>query len=150
MKNLYEPECAGEIKRRISQLRPDSPAQWGKMSSAQALAHCSEGLRWAVGDTIPPRMLLGGLIGRAIKGKVLGDDAPMRPNSPTAKTLIVSDPRELAAERDRVITLLDRFTTSGPAGCTVQQHSFFGRLTPMEWAILMYKHIDHHLRQFGV
>lgn len=150
MKNLYEPERVSEIKLRIAQLRPDSAAEWGQMNAAQALAHCSEGLCWAVGDTVPPRMLLGGLIGRAIKGKVLGDDAPMRRNSPTAKTLIVADPRELAAELDRFRTLLDRFTTAGPKGCTTQQHSFFGRLTPMEWAILMYKHIDHHLRQFGV
>jgi hypothetical protein len=46
--------------------------------------------------------------------------------------------------------LIDRFVASGPAGCTNHPHSFFGRLTPEEWAILMYKHLDHHLRQFGV
>jgi len=150
MKNLFEPERVDEIRARIARIRPDSPQQWGEMDAAQALAHCSEGLSWAVGDTVPPRMFFGSLLGRAIKGKVLGDDAPMRRNSPTAKTLIVADARELAAERERFLTLLDRFASGGPTGCTVQAHSFFGRLTPMQWAILMYKHIDHHLRQFGV
>ena len=150
MKNLFEPERFDEIRARIAQLRPDSPAEWGQMNTAQALAHCSEGVSWAVGDTVPPRMFFGSLLGRAIKGKVLGDDAPMRRNSPTAKTLIVADAREFAAEQSRLLALLDRFASGGPTGCTVQAHSFFGRLTPMEWAILMYKHIDHHLRQFGV
>jgi len=41
-------------------------------------------------------------------------------------------------------------TVAGPAGCTKHPHSFFGKLTPEEWAILSYKHLDHHLRQFGV
>jgi len=26
---------------------------------------------------------------------------------------------------------------------------FFGKLSGKEWGELMYKHIDHHLRQFG-
>jgi LPS sulfotransferase NodH len=46
--------------------------------------------------------------------------------------------------------LIDRFAAAGPQGCTKNPHSFFGRLTPQEWATLMYKHLDHHLRQFGV
>ena len=46
--------------------------------------------------------------------------------------------------------LIDRFAAAGPKGCTTHPHSFFGPLTPDEWAILMYKHLDHHLRQFGV
>lgn len=44
----------------------------------------------------------------------------------------------------------DRFAAAGPKGCTTHPHTFFGRLTPEEWATLMYKHLDHHLRQFGV
>jgi len=50
----------------------------------------------------------------------------------------------------RLAGLIDRFAAGGPAGCTQHPHSFFGPLTPDEWAILMYKHLDHHLRQFGV
>ncbi len=46
--------------------------------------------------------------------------------------------------------LIDKFAAGGAAGCTKNPHSFFGKMTPEEWAILMYKHLDHHLRQFGV
>jgi len=46
--------------------------------------------------------------------------------------------------------LVDRFASAGKAGCTTHPHTFFGRMTADEWGILMYKHIDHHLQQFGV
>jgi transposase InsO family protein len=56
----------------------------------------------------------------------------------------------LGKERDRLSGLIDKFAAGGAAGCTRNPHSFFGKMTPEEWAILMYKHLDHHLRQFGV
>jgi hypothetical protein len=149
MKNLFEAARVQEVKERIALLRPDSERLWGKMSAAQMLAHCSLAMEWAVGDTIPPRMLLGRIIGRMVKPMVFRDDAPMRQNSPTAKDLIVQDGRDLGRERERLSGLIDRFAAAGPNGCTTHPHSFFGRLTPDEWAILTYKHLDHHLRQFG-
>jgi hypothetical protein len=79
---------------------------------------------------------------------VLGNDSPMRRNSPTM--IAVEDDRNLDVEREQLRSLVDRFVAAGPEECTTHPHSFFGRLTPMEWAILMYKHLDHHLRQFGV
>ena len=149
MKTLFEAARAEEVKERTAQLRPDSQRLWGKMNPAQALAHCSLGIEWALGDKIPPRMLLGRIIGRLVKPMALGNDEPMRRNSPTAKDLVVQDERNLGTERERLCGLIDRFTAAGPAGCTRHPHSFFGRLTPEEWATLMYKHLDHHLRQFG-
>jgi hypothetical protein len=74
----------------------------------------------------------------------------MRRNSPTIEGLIVKDKRNLEIERKRLFELVSRFVAAGSNGCTAHPHSFFGRLTPDEWAILMYKHLDHHLRQFGV
>ena len=150
MKNLFEAGRAEEVKQRMARLRPDSERLWGKMNAPQALAHCSAAIEWAVGDRIPPRMFLGRIIGRIVKPMVLRKDEPMRRNSPTAKDLVVQDERDLRTERERLCGLIDRFATGGPKGCTTHPHSFFGRLTPDQWAILMYKHLDHHLRQFGV
>jgi hypothetical protein len=56
---------------------------------------------------------------------------------------------DFAAEQARLIGLLNNFAAAGPQCCTSHPHAFFGRLAPHEWAILMYKHVDHHLRQFG-
>jgi hypothetical protein len=150
VKTLFEASRLQEVKERIALLRPDNERLWGKMNVAQALAHCSLAMEWAVGDRIPPRMFLGRMIGRLVKPMALGNDAPMRRNSPTAKELVVQDERDLGRERERLRELIERFAAAGPNGCTTDPHSFFGRLTPDEWAELMYKHLDHHLRQFGV
>ena len=94
-------------------------------------------------------MLVGRILGWVIKPLALGNDDPMRRNSPTAPDLVVQDPRDLDTERARLCGLIDRFAAAGPTGCTAHPHAFFGSLTPDEWAVLMYKHLDHHLRQFG-
>jgi hypothetical protein len=150
MKNPFEPSKVKEVKERMAILTPQSQQQWGKMNPAQAVAHCAAGLEMALGDRTPPRLILGRIIGGIIKLKVLGNDLPLRRNSPTVKGLVVQDERDLERERERLSGLIDRFSAAGPAGCTAHPHSFFGRLTPDEGAVLMYKHLDHHLRQFGV
>ena len=149
MKNLYEPATVEEVKKRIAQLRPDSARQWGKMNPGQAMAHCSVAMEWAVGDTFAPRMFIGRIVAPLVKPSLLGTEEPMRRNSPTAKSLVTTDDRDLPKEQERLRGLVERFAAAGPTGCTKHPHTFFGPLTPQEWAILMYKHIDHHLRQFG-
>ncbi len=147
---MYQPSDVEEIRIRLARLQPDSPRQWGTMSAPQAMAHCATAMEWTVSDRIPPRGGLASILGRVIKSKVLGDDAPFRRNSPTAKELVIADEPDFNAERDRLAVLIDRFATAGPAGCTRNPHPFFGRMTPDQWAVLTYKHLDHHLRQFGV
>lgn len=150
MKNLYDPARVAEVKTRLAQLQAENPRLWGKMNAPQAVAHCSIAMGWALGDTRPPRMFVGRILGSFVKPFVLRDDEPMRPNSPTSPDLVVAEPRDLAKERERLSLQIDRFAAGGSAVCTTASHPFFGRLTPQEWAILMYKHLDHHLRQFGV
>ena len=104
----------------------------------------------AMGEILPKRAFLGRVLGPIIKPLALKDDAPMRRNSPTAKELVVLDARDLETEQARLTGLVNRFAAGGPACCTTHPHAFFGPLTPDQWAILMYKHLDHHLRQFGV
>ena len=150
MKNLLEAARVDEVKERLSCLRHDSDRQWGRMKVAQAVAHCTAGFELALGVRLPPRLLIGRIIGGIVKPKVLNNDEPLRRNSPTVPGLVISDDRNLETERERLYEMIDRFAVTGSTGCTTHPHSFFGRLTPDEWATLMYKHMDHHLRQFGV
>jgi hypothetical protein len=150
MKNLFEASSAAEVKTRIAQVRPDTPRVWGTMSPAQMLAHCSLAMEMAVGDRKPPRMFIGRVLGPMMRKLAIGNEEPLRRNTPTAKDLLVPDERDMEAERTRLTGLVNRFASAGPAGCTTHPHTFFGPLTPAQWATLMYKHTDHHLRQFGV
>lgn len=149
MKCLFEASCAEEVKQRLSRLLPDQARQWGKMNLAQMLAHCSLGLEMAAGAIRPPRALIGRILGPIVKPFVFRDEEPMHKNSPTAKELLIEGNRDFEAERDRLAVLVDHFLAAGPTGCTAHPHPFFGPLTPEQWAVLMYKHLDHHLRQFG-
>jgi hypothetical protein len=148
-RNLFQAERVDEVKGRLRQLRSDSARQWGTMSPAQMLAHCSAGIAMATGEIRPPRALIGRVIGAAVKRVAFRDEEPFRRNSPTAKELVITGIVEFQPERNRLSGLIDQFAATGPAGCTDHPHAFFGPLTPDEWAILMYKHLDHHLRQFG-
>jgi hypothetical protein len=130
-------------------LKPDSARQWGKMGPAQMLAHCSASIEMAAGEIRPPRALMGRIIGPAVKRVAFRDEEPFRRNSPTSRELVMAGNLDFEAEQKRLSGLIDRFYAAGPSGCTNHPHAFFGSLTPDEWAILMYKHLDHHLRQFG-
>jgi hypothetical protein len=149
MKNLYDANDTAEIQQRLAALTSDRPPLWGKMNAGQTMAHCVVGLEAATGEREIPRRLIGRLLGRLVKPLALGNDKPMQRNSPTAPEFVIAGNRDFAAERARLAALVDRFAAAGPGGCTTRPHAFFGPMTPQEWAILMYKHLDHHLRQFN-
>jgi hypothetical protein len=148
MKNLFETATVKGLKGRMAQLSPDSERVWGQMSLAQALAHCSAAMEMAMGAKKPPRIFIGRLVGRLAKKSMITNEKPMPRNVGTNPILVVSDEFDLDRERQRLGELIDRLAAGGPAACTTHPHFFFGPLTPVEWAALMYQHLDHHLRQF--
>ncbi len=150
MKNLFEAARVEEVKDRLARLQPHSERQWGKMNPAQALAHCTAAFEMAMGKVSPPRIFIGRLLGRFAKKSVIVKGEPIRRNAMTEKSCLVADERDFAVERQRLHESIDRFVAGGPAICTKHPHFFFGPLTPVEWAALMYQHLDHHLRQFRV
>ena len=148
MKNLFENETVDEVIERIDGLEPEAQRQWGRMDVAQMLAHCAAVLDMASGKINPPRMLMGRILGPLVK-PVYINEKPFSPNSPTEKKLVVSDSRDFSREREHLKHCVREFQLGGEAKCTRHPHPFFGSLTPAEWSRGMYKHLDHHLRQFG-
>ncbi len=148
MKTLFDEDVLKEIVNRICSISPVAERQWGKMDSAQMFAHCSATLSMAAGQNTIPRYVLGRLIGPLLKRSFVGE-RPFRKNGPTAKELVVADERDFASERAKLLDLVRAFSTGGEAHCTHEPHPFFGQLLPAEWGRVMYKHLDHHLRQFG-
>ena len=148
MEDLFDPATAEEFRLRIRSVTADS-RQWGKMSAAQMMEHCARGLEMATGDLKLPRVAIGRLLGGLVKPMALKEGAPMKRNSPTAPGLIVSPDADIESSRTRLLAVLDRFVDGGEQRCSDHPHAFFGRLKPSEWSTLMYKHLDHHLRQFG-
>ena len=147
-KSLFRPADREEILARIALLRPDSPRQWGKMDPAQMMAHCQVALRTASGEHRIRRALVGVLFG-SIARRSLSGPKPFRRNLPTDKSFRITDPRDFARERDALVVLVRSFGERGAYGLTKDPHPFFGALRTEEWEALMWKHLDHHLRQFS-
>jgi hypothetical protein len=147
-KNLFQREAVDEVVSRIDNLQPASQRQWGKMDVAQMMAHCSAALDMASGHLNPPRALIGRLFGPFARS-IFTNDKPFSRNNPTDRTLVVSDQRDFLREQEQLKQKLRQFQEGGESRCTQHPHPFFGALTPQEWGRGMYKHLDHHLRQFG-
>ena len=148
MKTLYQRETVDEVILRVENLEPAAVRQWGKMDVAQMMAHCSAGLDMARGQLNPPRIFIGRLLGPIFK-PVFTNEKPFGKNAPTDKKLVVSDQRDFVREQEQLKLKLRQFHEGGEAQCTRHPHPFFGALTPKAWGRGMYKHMDHHLRQFG-
>jgi len=146
--SLFDPANHRDMLARIERLRPDSPRQWGRMDPAQMLAHCQVALRVAVGEQELKRNLIGFLFGGLAKRSLLKPE-DFGKNLPTGAEFRIRDQRDFARERAALIALVQRFG-QGPEVLTRKPHPFFGPLTVGEWDALQWKHLDHHLRQFGV
>jgi hypothetical protein len=148
MQNLFDAADHDAILRRLSALQPSSPRQWGKMNAGQMLAHCAAALEVACGDRTKKQALIGRVLAPFVRASVLGEK-PFSRNAPTDPDFKVVDERDFAAERARVAVLVGRFCSRGPSAADGLVHSFFGRLSADQWGRLMFKHLDHHLRQFS-
>jgi hypothetical protein len=148
MHNLFEPTTADEIIFRVEKIDSSAKPLWGKMNAAQMMAHCQAPFEVYFGDKRMKRGLMGMLFGKMAKKKLF-IDKPWPKSLPTAKEFIVSDERDLGKEKLKLVQLIKRFNAEG---YTIIQtaHPFFGKLSSQEWALFAYKHLDHHLQQFGV
>jgi hypothetical protein len=148
MKSLFQAADRDEILQRISALQPESTRNWGKMDPAQMLCHCAIALESGSGDRPMKQKLIGKLLMPFIRSSILGPK-PFSKNGPTDPTFVVAETRDFVKERDRLIQLIQHFTERGETAAGTQTHPFFGKMTGNEWGAVMYKHLDHHLQQFG-
>jgi Protein of unknown function (DUF1569) len=150
MKNIFAPQTVRELVARLEQLTPDTPAEWGKMSVAQMLAHCNVTYEMVYDDIHPkPNVFKRFLLTMLVKNTVV-NEKPYKRNSPTAAEFIIKSDKDFAAERARLITHLEQTQQLGEAHFDGKMSHSFGKLSKTEWNNLFYKHLDHHLTQFGV
>jgi len=147
-KSLFDPDAFRDTVTRIETLQASASRQWGKMTASQMLEHSTRALEMAVGKGPQKQAWLGKLIGWAVLRSIVGEK-PLSKNSPTDPRLIVHDEPQFAGAKQRLLGLMREFQSQGAAGCDGHVHSFFGGMSGAQWGVLQYKHLDHHLRQFG-
>lgn len=148
MATLFEPTDAEEIILRIQKLQPSSQAQWGKMNVAQMLAHCHAPFEMYFEQKKRRQGLMGLLFARQAKKKLFSDK-PWPKGLPTSKEFKIADARDFENEKIRLLNILNRFVNEGYT-ITTYTHPFFGKMSSQEWGVLGYRHLNHHLSQFGV
>ena len=148
IKSLFDNTAYKEIITRVEKLSPDSQRLWGKMQVEQMLAHCKQAFKVPLTDKPMPRMFLGLLLGSMVKSK-LYNETPWKQALPTSPDFVIKDERDFEKEKTALLELVNKFHTTGPAGVGNYPHPFFGKFTKEQWAKMMWKHLDHHLRQFG-
>lgn len=150
MQSLFKPGDNAQIVSRINLLTPHQEARWGKMNVSQMLLHCQKPLEVAFGETKPKRTFISFLLGRIVKKKLTKPAVRFSKSLPTYKSFIIRDQPDFEGARKKLIHLVTKFSTIGPTGITKDAHPVFGKLAPHEWDVLQWKHLDHHLSQFGV
>lgn len=150
MKSLFKQSDINELIERINKITAESKPAWGKMNAAQLMAHCTAPLRMAHGEIKSKRGLMSLLFGKTFKKKYINGNTVFPQNLPTDPNFVFPNPMQFEDEKKKLIDKLNEFCAKGPDGISNKTHSFFGPMIAEEWDILQYKHLDHHLKQFGV
>ena len=149
MKTIFDDEARAELIERLGRLTPETRRQWGKMTPGQMMEHTARVLDMATGKKPMKQIFLGKMLSWIFKKEFLGEK-PFKPNRPTGPDFIMKDDPEFESTRARLSELITEFHGMGESGLDGNVHGFFGPLTGKQWGETQYKHLDHHLRQFGV
>ncbi|MGV3538164.1 MAG: DUF1569 domain-containing protein [Rufibacter sp.] len=150
MKNIFEPAVTQEIIQRLHRLRPDTQPQWGTMAVGQMLAHCNVLYEMVYSQQHPrPNAFKRFVLRLLVKDSVV-NEKPYKPHTRTAPWFIIRETKDFDLEKARLIQHLEKTQALGAAHFEGKDYHSFGSLTSHEWNNMFYKHLDHHLRQFGV
>lgn len=149
MKYIFNSDVKADMDQRVQSLSPENQAQWGKMNVAQMLAHCNVPYKMALTEEFPKaKGLKRWLLSKLVKNIVVGEK-PYKKNSRTAPEFLIVDEREFEKEKAKMLENIQSVYDLGESHFEGKESTSFGNLTAKEWSNLFYKHLDHHLTQFG-
>ena len=135
---------------RIEKINEDNKPLWGKTNVYQMIKHNTYWNGWILGsnDHTYKQTFIGKIFGKIALKRMIKDEQPFDKNIPTSdqfKPKAVNG--GLESEKSKWISLVREYENYNNPKFI---HDFFGRMTKDEIGILVYKHTDHHLRQFEV
>lgn len=147
--SVYTTAVAQQFTNRVNQLQPTAQPLWGKMNVAQMLAHCNVAYELAYENKHPrPNAVMRFFLKLFVKQIVTGEK-PYTHNMRTAPVFLVSNQQDFELQQKRLLTFITKTQEAGAAFFEGKENPGFGKLTASEWNNIFYKHLDHHLAQFG-
>ena len=149
--SLFDEQKRGIIIERIGNLHPDRQADWGKMNCHQAICHLTDQLRGAMGELQwkDQKSLLKKTLVKVLAVYVISvpKNVPTMPEVDQEKD--GTKPTDFESDRVTLIAYIEKFAGT-PDDFPWSPHAAFGTMNRNQWNRLTYKHLDHHLKQFGV
>lgn len=150
MKNVFDLADSNEILERIAQLTPDTKGLWGKMTVAQMLAHCNVTYEMAYENIHQAPNAFMKFILKLLVKKTVVSETPYKKSTQTAPAFIITTDKNFEVEKERLIQYIQKTQALGASYFEGKESLSFGPLNKTEWNNMFYKHLDHHLQQFGV
>jgi Protein of unknown function (DUF1569) len=148
--NIFSKEVSENMVQRINKLTPSTNGLWGKMSVAQMLAHCCVTYEMVYEDKHPkPNGFVKFILKLMVKNTVVNEE-PYKKNGRTAPAFIITDEKVFETEKNRLIGFIQKTQQLGENSFDGKESHSFGNLSKTEWNNMFYKHLNHHLSQFGV
>ena len=147
MKTIFDKGTKTELINRIDSLKENTPSTWGKMNAYQMVKHCRLWEEMMQSKINLKRAFLGRIFGRIALKTVVGNTNPLKRNTPTIPSLIINERvGEFDIEKKGWISNIEKYASFDNDNF---RHVFFGKMTKEQIGQMVYKHIDHHLRQFN-
>lgn len=150
MKDIFDKTVVKTLENRIQELTPSSKPIWGVMNVAQMLAHCNVTYELVYDNKHPKAKGFKKWLLKTFVKKIVVSDKPYAKNSRTAPVFMVAEEQDFKLEKIRLIQYLHETFKLGAKHFDGKESHSFGVLTENEWNNMFYKHLDHHLKQFGV
>jgi hypothetical protein len=150
-KSVFNPTDAAHIIDRIHKLTPSTTPNWGKMNVGQMLAHTNVTYELVYDEAKHPKPtgFLKFMLKALVKKNVVSEK-PYKKNERTGPQFLITDQREFEHEKKRLIDHINKTQQLGEDHFHGKESHSFGALNKTEWNNMFYKHLDHHLTQFGV
>jgi len=150
MKNIFKPEVTADFIERINKLSPSTKGKWGTMNVSQMLAHLNVSYDYIYSEKYPkPKGFKKFILKKLVKPIVVGDKG-YKENSRTAPDFVITDEREFEAEKKKLIDAMNKTQQLGENHFDGKESHSFGALNSKEWNNMFVKHLEHHLKQFGM
>jgi len=148
--NIFSKNISEQVIHRINRLTADSEPSWGKMNVSEMLAHCNVTYEMVYESKHSKPSFFMKVMMKSFVKKIVTNETPYKRDSQTAPAFKIKDSRNFETEKIRLIDYINQTQQLGADSFDNRDSLSFGKLSTTEWKNMFYKHLDHHLNQFGV
>ena len=153
MRTVADEQTLTSLVERLQHLRPDTTRRWGALTAGEMLCHLGDAQESVLGVRIPPGPAASGVPRPVIKWLVLYSPMPWPKGAKTRPgvnpKIDGTRPGDFERDRTRAIASL-KGLAAAPPPALAKHHFLFGPMSARDWHRWAYRHVSHHLRQFGL